>query len=215
MALLADFGPRYASPDDIRLTARELRILLHEFGHCMHNLCSRTKYQHLAGTRCEEGHQDELVAAECARCLHGWLVCVRACVCVCVHVHVCVRVCVRTCVCVYTGVLRTLSSSPPTYSNTSQLTLGVCVCWHATTPLATPSRLQRVKHSHTNADCFQRSSCSSRFCCHWRISVCLVTSPCLREAPAWRGLRLSHPTRHCHGFEVRAHTTHTHAHAHT
>ncbi len=51
MALLADFGPPHCSPRDVRLSARELRVLLHEWGHCMHNLASRTRYQHLSGTR--------------------------------------------------------------------------------------------------------------------------------------------------------------------
>jgi hypothetical protein len=55
MALLADFGPpsSTAAPEAVRLTLRELRTLVHELGHCCHNLLSRTKYQHLWGTRCD------------------------------------------------------------------------------------------------------------------------------------------------------------------
>lgn len=53
MALLADFGHSWAAaPEAVRLTLRELRTLAHELGHCCHNLLSRTKFQHLWGTRC-------------------------------------------------------------------------------------------------------------------------------------------------------------------
>ena len=43
MALLADFGSSH--PDRICLSYRDLRTLLHELGHCCHNLASRTRYQ--------------------------------------------------------------------------------------------------------------------------------------------------------------------------
>jgi intermediate peptidase len=52
MALLADFG--LGRPESICLTYRELRTLMHELGHCCHNLASRTRYQHLWGTRCAQ-----------------------------------------------------------------------------------------------------------------------------------------------------------------
>uniref|UniRef100_A0A7S3QPV1 Peptidase M3A/M3B catalytic domain-containing protein n=1 Tax=Dunaliella tertiolecta TaxID=3047 RepID=A0A7S3QPV1_DUNTE len=51
MALLADFGHGHGP---LQLTMRELRTLVHELGHCCHNLLSRTKYQHLWGTRCAQ-----------------------------------------------------------------------------------------------------------------------------------------------------------------
>ena len=49
MALLVDFGP--GRPERLSLGYRDLRTLLHELGHCCHNLASRTRYQHLWGTR--------------------------------------------------------------------------------------------------------------------------------------------------------------------
>ncbi|GAX79131.1 hypothetical protein CEUSTIGMA_g6571.t1 [Chlamydomonas eustigma] len=52
MALLADFGS--GDPNSLTLSYRELRTLLHELGHCCHNLASRTRYQHLWGTRCAQ-----------------------------------------------------------------------------------------------------------------------------------------------------------------
>lgn len=51
MALLASATGRCPSTGVPALTYRELRVLLHELGHCVHNLLSRTKYQHLWGTR--------------------------------------------------------------------------------------------------------------------------------------------------------------------
>lgn len=38
----------------VSLSMRELRVLVHEMGHCVHNLASRTTYQHLWGTRCAQ-----------------------------------------------------------------------------------------------------------------------------------------------------------------
>ena len=53
LALLADFGPDLG-PGQMCLSYRDLRTLLHELGHCFHSLASRTKYQHLWGTRCAQ-----------------------------------------------------------------------------------------------------------------------------------------------------------------
>lgn len=38
-------------PGQAVLSWRELRTLVHELGHAMHNLVSRTRFQHLWGTR--------------------------------------------------------------------------------------------------------------------------------------------------------------------
>jgi hypothetical protein len=54
MALLADFGSPGDAVGDVRLGMRDLQVLLHEWGHCCHNLLSTTKYQHLWGTRCAQ-----------------------------------------------------------------------------------------------------------------------------------------------------------------
>ncbi|GLC42091.1 hypothetical protein PLESTM_001284900 [Pleodorina starrii] len=54
MALLASASGTCPSSGQPALSYRELRVLLHELGHCCHNLLSRTKYQHLWGTRCAQ-----------------------------------------------------------------------------------------------------------------------------------------------------------------
>ncbi len=51
MALLASASGRCPATGQRALSLRELRVLLHELGHCAHNLLSRTRYQHLWGTR--------------------------------------------------------------------------------------------------------------------------------------------------------------------
>ncbi|PNH07339.1 Mitochondrial intermediate peptidase [Tetrabaena socialis] len=54
MALLASASGTCPSSGQPAMTWRELRVLLHELGHCVHNLLSLTKYQHLWGTRCAQ-----------------------------------------------------------------------------------------------------------------------------------------------------------------
>ncbi|GIL91162.1 hypothetical protein Vretifemale_18866 [Volvox reticuliferus] len=54
MALLASASGTCPTTGKPAMSYRELRVLLHELGHCCHNLLSRTKYQHLWGTRCAQ-----------------------------------------------------------------------------------------------------------------------------------------------------------------
>ncbi|KXZ54341.1 hypothetical protein GPECTOR_5g423 [Gonium pectorale] len=54
LALLACASGRCPATGQPALSWRELRVLLHELGHCVHSLLSRTKYQHLWGTRCAQ-----------------------------------------------------------------------------------------------------------------------------------------------------------------
>ncbi|GLI62332.1 hypothetical protein VaNZ11_004940 [Volvox africanus] len=54
MALLASASGTCPTSGKPAMSYRELRVLLHELGHCCHNLLSRTKYQHLWGTRCAQ-----------------------------------------------------------------------------------------------------------------------------------------------------------------
>jgi mitochondrial intermediate peptidase len=52
LVLCCDVGPApRGGAERLVLTWRDLRMLLHEMGHALHNLCSRTTYQHLWGTR--------------------------------------------------------------------------------------------------------------------------------------------------------------------
>jgi hypothetical protein len=51
LALITPCGP---SPDRLAFTWRELRTFVHEMGHAVHNMASRTHFQHLWGTRCAQ-----------------------------------------------------------------------------------------------------------------------------------------------------------------
>ena len=52
VALVCNFGQMGARFEDTYLTHAEVETFMHEFGHAMHSVLSRTQYQHLSGTRC-------------------------------------------------------------------------------------------------------------------------------------------------------------------
>lgn len=52
VALVCNFGGTAATPDTPRLlSVSEYETLFHEFGHSLHSVLSRTRFQHLSGTR--------------------------------------------------------------------------------------------------------------------------------------------------------------------
>ena len=53
VALVCNFGGQAGTTfEDTYLTHSELETFMHELGHAMHSILSRTEYQHLSGTRC-------------------------------------------------------------------------------------------------------------------------------------------------------------------
>jgi intermediate peptidase len=52
VALVCNFGSPGGSFDKTHLTHSEVETFMHELGHAMHSVLSRTEYQHLSGTRC-------------------------------------------------------------------------------------------------------------------------------------------------------------------
>jgi intermediate peptidase len=52
VALVCNFGSPGGSFDSTHLTHSEVETFMHELGHAMHSVLSRTEYQHLSGTRC-------------------------------------------------------------------------------------------------------------------------------------------------------------------
>ena len=53
VALVCNFGGHPGTTfEDTHLTHSELETFMHELGHAMHSILSRTEYQHLSGTRC-------------------------------------------------------------------------------------------------------------------------------------------------------------------
>lgn len=52
VALVCNFGRVGGAFEETYLAHAELETFMHELGHAMHSVLSRTKYQHLSGTRC-------------------------------------------------------------------------------------------------------------------------------------------------------------------